>query len=509
MGLPEIAQLRALSLDGLLRSKSHGFGLVSATSTQRAICRVIEGRPLGKLYTPEFATGIGPAPTSRPQEVVLLSGIRTAKSLTAAALAVHASQHCDLSRLKQSEVARVSIVSLTLDLANVVYSHLTGHILRSPVMRGVLCAEPRQKSVILRHPSGRIVEIKVVAGSRAGASLAARWSAGVIFDEAPKMLGSEEGVVNLDDARDNVIGRLLPNAQMISVGSPWAPYGPIYDLVQEHWKKPSERIAVMWYPAPQLNPVWWTPERCEKLKATDPDAYLTDVLAQFRSAETSMFDSVSLERCTRASADDIPPDSRSHYIARIDPATRGNAWTLVIGCKDGPKKRIVLARQWLGSRLEPLRPGEVFQEMAKLLQPYRVTTVHSDQWSEDSLREHAERAGLRLSASTWTTADAAKLYRRAQTDFQEGIVEIPNLPHLKDDLKRVKRRTTPTGFSIHLPTTQDGRHCDFAPPIVGVLTHWLADRDPLPETERERTQRELDEAEERAVQAVTKGKWQR
>ena len=132
MGLPEIAQLRALSLDGLLRSKSHGFGLVSATSTQRAICRVIEGRPLGKLYTPEFATGIGPAPTSRPQEVVLLSGIRTAKSLTAAALAVHASQHCDLSRLKQSEVARVSIVSLTLDLANVVYSHLTGHILRSP-----------------------------------------------------------------------------------------------------------------------------------------------------------------------------------------------------------------------------------------------------------------------------------------------------------------------------------------------------------------------------------------
>lgn len=502
MGLAEIAQLRALSLDGLLRSKTHGFGLATATPAQRAICRMIEGRPLGSLYTPEVAAAVGPAPTARAQEVVLLSGIRTAKSIIAATLAVHASQHCDLSRLKASEVARVSVVSLSLDLANVVYSHLTGHIGRSDTMRALLCASPKQRAVLLRHPSGRVVEIRVVAGTRAGASLAARWSAGVIFDEAPKMLGAEEGVVNLDDARDNVIGRLLPGAQMISVGSPWAPYGPIYDLVQEHHKRPSERICVMWFPAPALNPFWWTKERIKALKTHDPDAYLTDVMAQFRSAETDMFDDVSLGRCTRSTADDLPPDERCHYVATIDPATRGNAWTLIVAAKDGRKKRIAVARQWIGSRLEPLSPAEVFRQIADVLRPYRVQLVESDQWSEDAMRDHAEAAGLTLIASSWTTQEAARLYLQAKADIQDGCVDMPALGPLKDDLKRVKRRTTSTGFAIHLPKTQDGRHCDFAPPFVRAITHWMTDRDPVPETAEQRLTREVAEAEERTRESI-------
>jgi hypothetical protein len=42
-------------------------------------------------------------------------------------------------------------------------------------------------------------------------------------------------VVNLDHQRSSVLGRLLPNAQALYIGSPWAPFGPVYDAVTEHW----------------------------------------------------------------------------------------------------------------------------------------------------------------------------------------------------------------------------------------------------------------------------------
>jgi hypothetical protein len=42
---------------------------------------------------------------------------------------------------------------------------------------------------------------------QAGGSLVAHWSAGVIFDEAPRMSGSDNAIVNLDDAQARVRAR--------------------------------------------------------------------------------------------------------------------------------------------------------------------------------------------------------------------------------------------------------------------------------------------------------------
>jgi hypothetical protein len=51
------------------------------------------------------------------------------------------------------------------------------------------------------------------------------------------MAGQEDGVVNLDDARSAVLGRILPGSQLLYIGSPWAPFGPVYSMVQEFWGK--------------------------------------------------------------------------------------------------------------------------------------------------------------------------------------------------------------------------------------------------------------------------------
>lgn len=462
--------LAAASLEGYLCAPAL-FGLQTASPLQRAFCRIAEGQPLADLDTADLREACGDVSgIGRPKELVLLSGIRTGKSILAAVLATYATQHCDLSVLQPGEMPRVSIVSLRTDLADVVLRHLSGGIHASRILSRLIVRE-RKDSLILQHPSGRPVEIKVVAGARAGATLVARWSAGVIFDEAPRMQGGDEAVVNLDDARTAVQGRLLPGAQIFSLGSPWAPFGPVYDLDVKHFGRPSSDIVVFRAPAHKMNPHVWTQQVCDELRQRAPDAYVTDVLAKYRQPESGLFGS-ELDRCVRDVPLVVPPERDAwgrlalEYVAAIDPATRGNAWTLVVATIDRGVRRVVLARQWQGSKTEPLRPEAVFCEIAKAIEPYGLKRVYSDPYGRDFVQEAAHKSGLYVYQVEQTSHEQTEIYLRMQSDMMHGKFELPNDPQLLSDLRHLTKRTTQTGLAIHLPVTSDGRHCDYAPALM-------------------------------------------
>jgi hypothetical protein len=471
----------AITLEALLTSPA-GFGLTTASPLQRACCRIIDGLPLGELATcSEVVNAIGDVealPGVAPSEVLILSGIRTAKSLIAAATAVRASQTCDLSGLGAGETPRVSVVSLSLDLARVVFDHLTGNIMAKPALRALLVGDPTADSLLLRHPSGRVVEIKVVAGARAGASLVARWSAGCIFDEAPRMIGADDGVVNFDDCRRAVIGRLLPGAQVISIGSPWAPFGPIYQRVMERHGKPGPDLVIVRAPAPAMNPVTWTPEKVEELRVREPQVYLTDVLAEFADPVSSMFGSIELEKVTRKGPDVLAPERGHHYAATMDAGTRSNAWTLAVATIRLVEGRFVrtvaLAKQWQGSRVEPLDPDVVLAEIASLLKPYRVAYITSDAWSLDALRAVARRYGLGIIDKTVTAPMRLQLYETMRMMVASGEIEFPPDPVVRADLVSVRKRVTQSGISIELPRTSDGRHADYAPALALLASERIA-----------------------------------
>ena len=249
--------LKVASLETLLTSPAY-FGLTNATPVQRALCQVAEDGRV-KRPTPEVIAAFGgKLPTERPAELTILSGTRTGKSLLIAALALRATQRCDVSGLARGEIPRYAIVSLRKDLADVVFGHVKGTILSQEPLRTLLLDEPTADTVLVRHPSGRPVEVKVVAGARAGATLIARWLVGAAFDEFTRMIGAEEGVVNHDDMRSAVLSRMLPGAMVANIGSPWAPFGPAYDQVHESFGKPSRSRVVVWVRADLMNPIWWS-----------------------------------------------------------------------------------------------------------------------------------------------------------------------------------------------------------------------------------------------------------
>jgi hypothetical protein len=184
--------------------------------------------------------------------------------------------------------------------------------------------------------------------------------------------------------------------------------------------------------------------------------------------ELSVYTSPQVERATRKTPLDLPPDSRHRYIATIDPATSGNAWTLIIAClSDLNVRRVVLAREWRGSSKRPLVPGQVFREIKELITPYDVRFLYSDQFSAQALREIAAQHSVNLVIEPWTAAIKTEAYETMRTLFEAvpSRIDLPPDPQVTADILGVRQKLGRNGFTYDLATS-GGRHSDYAPAIA-------------------------------------------
>jgi hypothetical protein len=475
-----------LTLEGLLTSPV-GFRL-PASPVQRAICRVIDGLPLGELADhPHVIQALGGEdavarlrePREKPLEIYIIGGSRIGKTLLAAALLFKATQTIDTTGLGAGDEPRCPVLSLDKDKANACYTHLVNNV-KAPgsSLAPYLLDEGRNEldapAAWFRHPSGRAIQVCVTANKAAGNAVVSYFLGSVVFDEACKMAGAGDAVVNFEEARANALGRLLPGAQLVAIGSPWAPFGPMYDAFQSRFGKPGPDLVVIHARGDTTNPWWWTPAKVAKL---DAKIRATEVEALFQTLEEALYDEGTIKACARP-AGDLPRAKGLEYFATIDPATRSNAWTLAVGAFDGTRVLVACLRQWLPGEGAPLSPTAVFGEMAPLLRSYGVDCVTTDQWSTDALRELAGLQGISLVEQAWSADRKHECYGALATRFAERTIEIPLDPDCLDDLKRVKRRVTQEGISIVLPerknTNGTKRHCDYVPTLAS-----LQDKFPL------------------------------
>jgi hypothetical protein len=238
----------------------------------------------------------------------------------------------------------------------------------------------------------------------------------------------------------------------------------------ERFGKPTDELVVMRTTGPAGNPTFWTRDRLDKLRRRDPAAADVAEFAKFLSPESSLFASGSLDAVTRTSGDEVPAIPGRLYVAAMDPGTRSNAWTLIIIEVDLTKRPsrfvVSVAKEWIGTKQSPLRTDVVLKEIAGLCRKYGVSEVTTDQWGFDFMKPQAIELGLCLYQHNLSTLERVELYEQTRVLIEDHRIELPPVPHLRDDLLRAKKRVTQSGITIELPKTSDGRHCDFAPSLV-------------------------------------------
>lgn len=449
------------------------FGLVTASPLQRAICRMSDGLPLEELATePAVIRAFGGEAAiralpvgERPVEIHILGAIRGAKSLMAAAKIVELSGSVDVSHVSRGDIVRIGALALKLENTRAVMSHLSANGTTSR-LRPLFVGTPTEGGATLLHPSSVRIETSPLPLDRAGASLQSTWLAGAVIDEEPRMIGAEGGVKNWDHARDSILGRLLSGAQLFGIGSAWAPFGPIFDLVSEFFGRPSRDLVIVRAPGPDLNPKWWTPKRCEDLRRRNPVSYRTDVLCEFADVEEALNSAAEIEAVTRAAPMELDFDPKRTHIAVIDPAAKKNAFVLeVISIElrpDGMRHyRVCLARQWV-PKGKPLDLEAVWSEIRDLLKPFGIQHLATDQFSVTAMATIANRYDLDLIEHTVTAAGKLDMFTTLATLISAKQIELSPDTTLRSDLLSVRRRTTQAGVAIHIPTTADGRHGDFA-----------------------------------------------
>jgi hypothetical protein len=471
------------SLEDLLTNE-FGFGLGDKiTPVQRSICKVLDYKEIpDDLWSIEDVKdtyhGIRPIP-GNCNEIELLCGIRCGKTLICAAAGIWAALSVQTTaengiHLRAGETPRVSIVSATTDNAEETLKYIVGAFTESPFLSAMLAKKITGSSVLINHPNGHRVEIKVSAMSSRGVNLVSRWCASVIFDEAPRMASEDEGVINLEAQVKAVRMRLLKGAWIMYLGSPVGRTGYVFDLYEANKGNVEQKCIIVQAYSFRMNPEYWTPERCKELEEKDPDTYKTDVLAQFADPEAQFFSHAVIEQCIRKEPLVIPFERGKRYMAVMDPAATTNAWTFCIAeSPDNRKFRVVYNAQWQGSQTEPLSPKKILAEILPICQSYEIETIISDQYQAPAIRDLAFDIGLGLSEVTITKINKNKNYLSLLARMEAKEVELPNDKLVKKDFANVKKRYSKGEINIVPIETPDGRHCDYAAMLALLIGRYL------------------------------------
>src|SRR5690606_38218010 len=138
--------------------------------------------------------------------------------------------------------------------------------------------------------------------------------------------------------------------------------------------------------------------------------------------------------------------------------------------------RVARVAEWTGD------PETCLKEVARDCLHYGVINVATDQYAGSVHRALAGKFGINLIEQPWTASTRLEQYTNLATLVHAGDLELHPDPKCQRDLLAVKRRVSQTGgFTIVLPRTGDGRHCDFAPALVAAVNGLATAPRPLTE----------------------------
>jgi hypothetical protein len=161
------------------------------------------------------------------------------------------------------------------------------------------------------------------------------------------------------------------------------------------------------------------------------------------------------------------PERKADYGAAVDVGK--NRWTLVL-CEayeardDHPQFRVALAEEF-----QTANPEDAWRDIATAVRRYDVRRCVVDQYAAGESAAIARRYDLDLTEKPWSASNRLEAFTNLATLLHSDRLELAPERTMLRDLRSVKKRATQAGYTIVLPQTSDGRHCDFAPALAASL----------------------------------------
>ena len=395
------------------------------------------------------------------REAAFICGRRSGKSdKLAANVAIYEAFFRD-HNLSPGETGIVLLLAQNMRQAKVVKGYIEGKVNKSPVLsRHVVASRAQEleldnRITIAIHPSSfrSIRGLSVVC---------------CICDEIA-FWWTEDNYANPDVEVVREVRPAMatfPHRKLLMVSSPYTMTGVLWDIWQRRDKDPD---TLVWHaPTRLMNPTV-SASFLEKEKARDPENYRREYEAEFTEAVTSFLPADLIEQCVIEGRTELLPDTDKHtYVAAVDAAFKGDAFTLCIAHNDHERNTAVIdyLGGWQGTKQAPLKLGELMPQIKGICKRYRVYEVTGDQFGAEPLKDAFERYSLRYAEHTFTNQSKADLYATLRSKIMDRTVELLDHPTSIRELRGLEVENLPGG-SIRVRHARHTRaHDDYADAIA-------------------------------------------
>jgi hypothetical protein len=436
------------------------FKDLSSWQSWRVFFKAVYGLPMtaAEFELFERSTGLSAAPAGRFKEAYVVAGRRSGKSTMAALLAVYEALFGDWAgRLSRGEKPVIVIVAVDKAQAGVVKSYCEGILRLNASLRGQV---KRVTAEQIELKNGLTLLVKTCSWrSIRGYTMVAAVLEEVCFWRYE----AESANRDVEVLRAVRPALATTGGPLISISSPYARTGLMYDAWRQYWGKAGEPALCWVAPTRTMNPTIPI-EIINRSMTEDREAALSDWEAEWRADISSYVERDLVESLVIPGRYVLAPVADTHYKGFADPAggSGQDSFAVAIAHK-GDEGRVVL--DFVTEKRPPFSPEVVVSEFAEVFKGYGITRVCGDAYAGAWPAETFSKHGVTYEPAK---KPASELYLELLPILSSGRVELLDNDRLVGQLAGLERRVRAGGRD--LVSHFRGRHDDLANVLAGVAS---------------------------------------
>jgi hypothetical protein len=303
---------------------------------------------------------------------------------------------------------------------------------RLPTLRQAVLGRPTRESVRLANG------VTMAAYPCRPAALRGPRACCAVCDELAHFLSTEGNPVDVEMLRALRPTLATTGGKLIVLSSPYGQTGALWDLHRQHFGRDDSGTLIWQGSAAEMNPLL-PPDYLARMEQDDPEAYRSEVLGEFRTGQSVVFDPAALDACVDPGVRERPYVPGLVYAPWWDGSSgRGDAAALGIAHPEGDRAVLDCVRVWPA----PFNPVQVIGEAVALLRAYGLGWVQGDAYAKGFMLEAFQALGVEYVPAP---LDRSALYLEALALVNSERAVLLDQPALLRELRGLQRRRGTAG----------------------------------------------------------------